>query len=785
MVEIRFEGCNPTPLASYLKALALMRIVAEQADEEIKGCWKDEAFVIHSSLGVDELMEFLAERYVPTPIVAPWNGGSGFFPGDATDGMDAIMGCADLRFKPYQEVIKSIRAWPEMPRKIKTVSDLCTILESFVREMKQGKKRDEAESLVNEIMQCQEEAGKMLGKEANSEMELDSLESAVKNLKGEKKRSASALWKVIKNARTQCKTMERKNSKEQLFAACRSRLPDKCLSWLDATVALCADGSPAYNPLLGTGGNELRLDFSNNFMQRLADLFINGDMDRTEDLMRASVLGKTLPGMVKGKIGQFDPGRAGGFNQGTEVETKNSKINPWDFILMLEGACVLSSAVARRNQAEVRGHAAIPFTVRFSGVGFSSDGHGEDGKYETWLPIWRQPIDFHELCYMFSEGRSTIGRRPVRDGLEFTRAVGLLGVDRGVDEFVRFAFVERRGKSYVALPAGRIRVRFLPELRLLDDLDPILSRLDYFLGKFKKHLPATFRSARRRIDEAIYACCENPEPTHFLSLVRALGRMELLIAQRDRAKKPALGSPLHGLKPAWIAQCDDGGPEVRIAAALASIRSTGKVGSIRSNIAGVDAAKPFQWAVGSGQKSWHGNSLVERLGRVLARRMMDAERTSTPGVPVDGWLRISPHDVVPFLYGETDDQMLEDLLWGFSLIDWRKKGAGKLREQWHRPLMRRPLPRNWCLLKLLYSPGRIRRVEISREPRIISLLTAGRVQEATQVALRRLLISGLRPLSVQYEEWIEPDRLLAGLLVPTGEQWRLESLVLEKNEPQG
>ena len=36
-------------------------------------------------------------------------------------------------------------------------------------------------------------------------------------------------------------------------------------------------GGRNLNPLLGTGGNEGRFEFSNNFMQRVAELFINGD----------------------------------------------------------------------------------------------------------------------------------------------------------------------------------------------------------------------------------------------------------------------------------------------------------------------------------------------------------------------------------------------------------------------------------------------------------------------------------------------------------------------------
>jgi CRISPR-associated protein Csx17 len=77
-------------------------------------------------------------------------------------------------------------------------------------------------------------------------------------------------------------------------------------------------------------------------------------------------------------------------------------------------------------------------------------------------------------------------------------------------------------------------VRFKPELRLLDDLDPILGRVDSFLRGFN-NVPATFDGARRNIDDAIYECCENPDAFRFSALVRALGRLERLIVQRDRS----------------------------------------------------------------------------------------------------------------------------------------------------------------------------------------------------------------------------------------------------------
>ena len=57
--------------------------------------------------------------------------------------------------------------------------------------------------------------------------------------------------------------------KAQLVATLRARLPESTLSWLDAALVLSAGGVLRFPQLLGTGGNDGRLEFTNNLMQRL------------------------------------------------------------------------------------------------------------------------------------------------------------------------------------------------------------------------------------------------------------------------------------------------------------------------------------------------------------------------------------------------------------------------------------------------------------------------------------------------------------------------------------
>ncbi|HON59914.1 MAG TPA: type I-U CRISPR-associated protein Csx17, partial [Smithella sp.] len=78
MKTIILKGCTPEPLMSYLKALGILRIIAEQIDPDVRGCWRDGAFVISSELSQEEITNFFLNNYKPTPVIVPWSGGDFF-----------------------------------------------------------------------------------------------------------------------------------------------------------------------------------------------------------------------------------------------------------------------------------------------------------------------------------------------------------------------------------------------------------------------------------------------------------------------------------------------------------------------------------------------------------------------------------------------------------------------------------------------------------------------------------------------------------------------------------
>lgn len=106
-------GCAPTPLASYLKALGILRLVAEQADANAKGHWRCDTFVLTSQLDAAALEEFFLEHYRPTPIIAPWGARSGFYPGSSEASARAALqriAASDLeRLASFRDVIAQVR----------------------------------------------------------------------------------------------------------------------------------------------------------------------------------------------------------------------------------------------------------------------------------------------------------------------------------------------------------------------------------------------------------------------------------------------------------------------------------------------------------------------------------------------------------------------------------------------------------------------------------------------------------------------------------------------------
>jgi len=319
MNRIALPGCNPEPLASYLKALAVLRLVAEQRDSEAKGSWEGEVFYLESVLDEEALVWFFLEDYAPTPVVAPWNHGSGFYEGDDTSGLDAISGRDARRFATYREAIKEIRTWSELPAQQRPLGEM---LDAVMRAAasSDGKRKDKLQTLVWAVQRELDNAQRLVPGAASLPLAQIKASGAAKQL--------AALRRSAAKLRTEFKRLNQ--DKEAILFACRSRLGESALQWVDAAVSIGADNRPKYPQLLASGGNEGRLDYTNAFMRRLAEVLIAANPYR-ESLLRAALFGQPSAGLSVEATGQFDPGRAGGFNQGPGIENKDFPTQPMGF----------------------------------------------------------------------------------------------------------------------------------------------------------------------------------------------------------------------------------------------------------------------------------------------------------------------------------------------------------------------------------------------------------------------------------------------------------------------
>lgn len=690
MNEIVLEGCTATPLAGYLKALAVLRLLSIKYPET-RGAWRGDRFVLRTALNRERIEAFFLRDYTPTPIMAPWNGGSGFYEKDNKDALLRIVKSEDPRLGHYQE------------------------------------------SLVI-------------------------AESALAGYD----RSASP----------------KDDDKARLLTSIRSQLPDNALGWFDASVLLAGE-SPQYPPLLGTGGNHGRLDFTNNFMQRVLDVLppVDGEVER-ESLgwLQTALFATTTPGLVKSAIGQFSPGQAGGPNAGTGFDA-DAVINPWDFVLMIEGALLFAAAAVRRNAAVPFGVLSYPFTVRAVGAGAGSLGESDVGnaRGELWAPLWTQPATHAEVQALMSEGRVALGRKPTRDALDFVRAVQHLGAYRGVRSFQRYGFLMRSGKAYLATPLARVEVRESPAVSWLDELDT-----NGWLERFRRfandaNSAARFKTLRKRLEDGLFELAgKRPEKLEMQALMILLGEIQSALAMSSKAREAA--RPIPRLSERWIIAADDNTPAFRIAKALAGLSGVDNEPlPLRAQLFPVHRRFDQWLAAEAGEKyrvcDGMRARLADTLAKLLERRLWLAERLSMADRPLDSAASSTMDDIAAFLRDDSMDARIAALLPGLSLCDIpqdidRSAGEGAV-------------PAAFALMKLALSPERTLRslgslAEGQHLPvpgGMLAQLAAGNHENrAVTAAWRRLRASGLSPLfmpgALPTLTGIDPDRAAAALLIP-------------------
>lgn len=303
-------------------------------------------------------------------------------------------------------------------------------------------------------------------------------------------------------------------------------------------------------------------------------------------------------------------------------------------------------------------------------------------------------------------------------------------------------------------------------------------------GKLPQRLSAAFC----HVDTAILNFCRYGGT--LCDVLIALGTVERALAVTGgQFRGEIICRPIQDLSVDWIDATNDGSAEFEISLALAGLHHgpdfqvKESIPPVRTNLEPVQKGQPWVWDKVDRSVVWKAGSLAENLVAVLERRLLDGGAPSIDffhGVRIEtlGW----------FVAGETNDRRIEDLLWALTLVRTAKSRNVQFASSGFPP----PFPRAFALLKPLFLPRPIRfyksrwrytkpnseAIRIRPEPRVLSLVRAGRVPEACEIAGRRLLVSGLKPMpspaasgimrqvDAEIQCNLDPTRLAASLLMP-------------------
>jgi len=852
-------GLKPDALATYLAALGVIRVLAEQRDASARGFWRDEHFVLVTEIGWDELQRFFLEDYEPTPILAPWNLESGFFslkPPDgsvstedaaATSGsdeeeindaatsdaeredgdeqeddaeravgdpvLDAFSTSSAPRLASFRCAIEIAKA--AIPRDVLQAEvdarNAHAEIQARVDVERSAQERasrelDEAKSLVSLLKEDEDvkkAAAKGSGKSSPARKALTEVQERLKNARQQEK-SARAEHKNsekrLKDAEKATKkdddlqariadakkrfTAVQKSTKARLIADLRARWGERGQQWVDAAVALDERQKKGFEftSLFGSGGNDGRMEFTKNFRQHLDALFdleVGTSREAAADRFRSAVFGSPTNLLLNKAVGQFFPGRAGGTNMGAGF-FGGAAVNPWEFVLMLEGAVALVTGMSRRGDVG-RARVSSPFWVEAASAGFGSASELEGSpRGEQWLPLWAHPLAYGELVELIREGRAQVGRLQTTRAGDLVRAAARLGLARGIESLQRFAYLERNGQSNLAVSAGRFRVASRCHQVLLDEVAAWIDRLVWYARRSKdNNVPLSLGAVARRTQEALFAVCRHDAtPTEWRELLVALGEAELALLRSG--KNPAR-RPLPRLSWGWIAAVDDGSSlgrtVLRLALSLASQhRPPGNDGtaiqdSIRGHFLPVDETNR-DWprfrldARGRAERDPElvcvGRDLVTDAIALVRRRSVwartsDPERDRAPQLPLwaAGACEATLEEVGAWVRGEVADAAVYALARPLLALDWDAIHKQQLGSQLPAVPGGAPEPLH-MLLHLAHLPFDISikgpngrpevAVTVRLDPEPLRRLAAGDLDGALRVVVRRLGASGLRPV---------------------------------------
>lgn len=570
--------------------------------------------------------------------------------------------------------------------------------------------------------------------------------------------------------------------------------PEQDIELLNAHAVPAARVS--YNPLLGSGGNAGKRDFSAGWRRAVECLRVEPP-DAAEKLseLKRLLLGDSVTWMLEKLNGASwfsDTNKL--YNSG-QKSLREGVASPWSIALACEGLPFFAGGASRRLGARARAVGAFPFVTREA----APNAAGEAGRElaEIWAPIWHRPMSPAEVLTVFRRGRAELGGHGVLTPSAFATAVMRRGVDAGLSEFRRFV-LERTTSSNTFEPrfGGVFQVRVSGTSQPTafvtsetDAMERLVSLVDQFRG------PMADRKAGKRwryvglrggIEAAMLRLAESPSDPEAArdlsdSVVKALDRID---RNQTFRKKSISWEPL---------------PLCWLPALFGDERPTAEARLALSLVSSFPADRPFatyRFGVQQhGRRFVHSPQIPKRwvwrsvapaasaLTQILYRRSLDWEAKPEAGEPVRAGVPATSADVANWLSSSLDDDLVARWVSRFALFDWKQKLPTSVRSLTPKDSVTGAARAALCLFGLLQPLFDLRPVPLfherasdllppnsgARTPsaarRLLGLLRAPDIAAAVRFAATRYAIAAA-PVVRSGIPWDvnDPERLTASLL---------------------
>lgn len=551
----------------------------------------------------------------------------------------------------------------------------------------------------------------------------------------------------------------------------------------------------SFNPLLGTGGNAGKRDFSDGWRRAVHAL----EQDPPTRALKRSELkcllqGEPVTWMVeKLNAASWFSDANKLYNSGQRAYREGA-ISPWAMVLACEGLVFFAGGASRRFGSRTRVVGAFPFVTRPA----APCGPGEAGQdlAEVWVPIWDRPMTVPEIVTLFSRGRAEAGGHGALTPGAFATAVVRRGVDAGITEFRRFVLARTTSANtfeprfHGTFPIGSRG----PGTRSTNGASAAMNRLLALIDQFRRGPLADRKEGNRwryvglsgSIERGMLRVAQSPDDPDAAGAV-----LDAVVGVLDRIDR---NSSFRARRVAWtplpqewlitLFNAEPPSAEARLALAVASsFPATRPLALYRFGVE-FNGHRFMHPPEGPKQWVWRPDlPLPEALAKVLHRRTLDwdSDRCTDPvrsGVPVPG------ADVERWFAGVVDHELLVRWISRLALFDWAdvRPGLRSLATRNHHVVEARgrlylfglfqPL---FDLLPVIVSTQQkldLMPLETgARTPaaarRLLGLLRAGDVGGAVRFAGTRYAMGAKRLAKYGIEwPWCEVDDLMASFLFP-------------------